>query len=114
MDKPCFGVALGCAERFLEAGVSGQWLELLELAEVSDPLVADRFRDCARQFRIRFQQPATRRYSVRLIVETLGKHFGKIFDRRRPQQLGMNSGDTIGAVRADTREVSHANLARAA
>ena len=75
MDKSCLGLTLGCMEGFLEARISSQGLEFVELAEVSDPLVADHFRDCARQFGIRFQQPAARRNSVGLIVETLGKHF---------------------------------------
>ena len=65
----------------------------------------------SRKRRVRHQQPAARRDAVGLVAETLGKHFGQVLDRHRAQQLGMNRGDAVGAVRADDRQVGHPNLA---
>ena len=61
--------------------------------------------------RVRQQQPAPRRDAVGLVVEALGKHLGQVLDRRRAQQLGVNRGHAVGAVRADDGQVGHADLA---
>ena len=54
------GRALGLAEAVAEAGVVGQGHELLELAQVGDPAVADRLGDQPGQVGIGQQQPAPR------------------------------------------------------
>ena len=61
--------------------------------------------------RVGQQQPAPRRDAVGLVVEALGKHLGEVLDRRRAQQLGVNRGHAVGAVRADDGQVGHADLA---
>ena len=55
------------------------------------------------------QQPAPRRHAVGLVVEPLGKHLGKVLDRRGAQQLRVNRRHAVGAVRADDRQIGHAN-----
>ena len=64
-----------------------------------------------RERRVCHQQPAARRDAVGLVAEAFGKHFSEIFDRRCAQQPRVNRRDTVGAVRADDRQVGHANLA---
>ena len=108
-----FGLALGLAERVAKALVVGQRLELAQLAEVGDPAVADGLGDRAGERRVRQQQPAPRRDAVGLVVEALGKHLGQVLDRRRAQQLGVDRGHAVGAVRADDGQVGHADLALA-
>ena len=109
-----FGLALGLAEGVAKALVVGQRLELAQLAEVGDPAVADGLGDRAGQRRVGQQQPAPRRDAVGLVAEPLGKHLGQILDRRRAQQLGVDRGHAVGAVRADDGQVGHADvLARA-
>ena len=68
----------------------------------------------SRERRVRQQQPAPRRDAVGLVVESLGEHLGQVLDRRRAQQLGVDGGDAVGAVRADDGQVGHADLAFAA
>ena len=114
VGKLRFGLALGLAEGVAKAPVVGQRLELAQLAEVGDPAIADGLGDRAGQRRVGQQQPAPRRDAVGLVVETLGKHLGQVLDRLRAQQLGVNGGHAVGAVRADDRQVGHADLALAA
>ena len=93
-----------------KAPVVGQRLQLAQLVEVGDPAVADGLGDRAGQRRVRQQQPAPRRDAVGLVVETLGKHLGQILDRLRAQQLGVDRGHAVGAVRADDGQIGHADL----
>ena len=93
---------------------SASGFSLRELAEVGDPAVADGLGDRAGERRVRQQQPAPRRDAVGLVVEPLGEHLGQVLDRRLAQQLGVDRGDAVGAVRADDRQVGHADLALAA
>ena len=60
--------------------------------------------------RVGQQQPAPRRDAVRLVVEPLGEHLGEVLDRRLAQQLGVDRGDAVGAVRTDDGQVGHADL----
>ena len=113
IGKLRFGLALGFEEGVAKAVVVGQRLELAQLAEVGDPAVADRLGDRAGERRVRQQQPASRRDAIGLVVEPLGKHLGQILDRHRAQQLGVNCGHAVGAVRADDGQVGHADLAPA-
>ena len=78
-------------------------------AEIGDPAVADRVGDRAGERRVGQQQPAPRRDAVGLVVEALGEHLGQVLDRRRAQQLGVDRGHAVGAVRADDRQVGHAD-----
>ena len=64
--------------------------------------------------RVGQQQPAPRRDAVGLVVEALGEHLGQVLDRHRAQQLGVDCGHAVGAVRADDGQVGHADLALAA
>ena len=110
VGKLRLGLALGLAEGVAKALVVGQRLELAQLAEVGDPAVADGLGDRAGERRVRQQQPAARRDAVGLVVEALGKHLGQVLDGRRAQQLGVNRGHAVGAVRADDGQVGHADL----
>ena len=64
--------------------------------------------------RVGQQQPAPRRDAVGLVVEALGEHLGQVLDRRRAQQLGVDRGHAVGAVRADDGQVGHADCLRRA
>ena len=112
--KPRLGVALGLAHGVAEGAVVGQRLQFRELDEVGDPAVADRLGDDAGQRRVRQQQPAPRRDAVGLVVEALGEQLGEVLDRHRAQQIRMDRGDAVGAVRADDRQIGHADLPLAA
>src|SRR5215831_6314137 len=90
--------------------VGGERFEQPELVKISYPTIADGFGNGMRQGRIRKQQPAPLRYSVGLIVETLRKQVGQIFDGIGAQESGVNRGYAVGAVRADNRQVRHTNL----
>src|SRR4029434_9253895 len=89
----------------------GQRRELAQLAEVSHPAVADGRGDRASERRIRHPQPAARRDTVGLVVETLGEHLGQVLDGRGAQQLRVNGRYAVGTVRADNGQVGHADLA---
>ena len=104
------GLTRGIAKHVAKSFVVGKRLELGQLTEVRYPAVADAFCDGSGQRRVRQQQPSSQRYPIRLVVETLGKHFGQILDRRGPQQPRVNRGDPVRAVRADDRQVRHPNL----
>ena len=89
---------------------SASGLSLLNCAEVGDPAVADGLGDGAGERRVGQQQPAPRRDAVGLVVEALGKHLGQVLDRGRAQQLRVDRGHAVGAVRADDGQVGHADL----
>ena len=89
---------------------SASGLSLRNWLEIRDPAVADGVGDRAGERRIRQQQPAPRRDPVGLVVETLGEHLREILDGHRAQQLRVNGGHAVGAVRADDRQVGHADL----
>src|ERR1700677_1097747 len=74
-------------EHFTEAVIWGKWFEFLELAQVSNPTLADHLCNCTCHRGIGLQQPAPWGYPIGFVVKTLGKHFGEILDRRSPQQL---------------------------
>ena len=105
-----FGVALGLAETRRGSCVVGKRLELAQLTEIGHPAVADGLGDRAGERRVCQQQPAPRRDAVGLVVEPLGKHLGQVLDRHRAQQLGVDRGHAVGAVRADDGQVRHADL----
>ena len=105
------GLALGLQEVVAESGVVGQ-----------------RFRACAAALRSVIQPSpiasvmtlasaglasSSQRRGVTplvLLLKRSGKHLGEIGDSRRAQQLRMDRGDAVGAVRADDRQVGHAHL----
>ena len=97
-----------------KALVVGQFLELAQLAEISNPSVADGFGDGVRERGIRQQQPSSRRDAVGLVVEPLGKHLGQVLDRHRAQQSGVNGGHAVRAVRSDDGQIGHADFAHRA
>ena len=82
----------------------------MEFAEVRDPIVADGLGNCARQRWVCQPQPATGRDTVGLVVEAFREDLGQILHRRRPQQVAVNCGNAIGAVRADDCQVRHAHM----
>ncbi len=59
----------------MKTAVFGKWLEPVELAQASNPTVANGLRDGAGQLGIGSQQPASRRHAVGFVAEALGKHF---------------------------------------
>jgi hypothetical protein len=105
----CF--ALGVADSVVKTAIVRERPEPLQLGEVGDPALADRLGDAARQRRVGEQEPAPRRHAVGLVAEALGVHLGEVLDCHRAQQAGMDGGDAVGAVRADDREICHADLA---
>ena len=105
------GFALGLTEVALKAAVVGERLESAELRQIGNPVLADCVGDHVRKGRVGQQQPPPRRDAVGLVGESLGKNLGEVFDRRLAQQLRMNRGDAVGAVRADDGQIGHANFA---
>ena len=97
-DELRLGRALGLTESGAELAAVGERLEMTQLSEVGDPVVADGLGDRAGQRRVGQQQPAARRDAVGLVAEALGKHLGQVLDRRRAQQLRVNRGHAVGAV----------------
>ena len=108
------GLALGLPEGVAKTSIAGKRRKPAELTEVGNPIGADGLGDRASQGRVCQQQPAPRRDAVGLVVEALGKHFGQVLDRLGAEQLGVNRGHAVGAVRADDRQVGHADLPRGA
>ena len=88
--------------------VIGKRFELLQLAEIGHPAVADRVSDRSGERRVGPQQPAPRRHAVGLVVEPLRKHVGQILDRRLSQEFGVDRRNPVGAVRPDNGHVRHA------
>src|SRR5215471_1111677 len=103
-----FGAAPGSPEEVAERPVVGIGPQEGQPAEVAYPGVADCARDCRRKGGVCKKQPATRRDSVSLVVEAVGEEFSKILDGPGSQQVRMNRGDAVRAVRADDRKVGHA------
>src|SRR4029077_19746067 len=48
---------------------------------------------------------------VGFVAETVGIQFGQVLDSHRAQQLGMDSRDTVSAMRANDGKVGHPNFA---
>ena len=55
------------------------------------------------------QKPAPGRHAVGLVVEPIGEELGQVGHDGRPQQPGVDLGHAVGAVRADDRQVGHAD-----
>ena len=92
-----------------EGRVVRQGDDLLELGEVGHPAVADRVGDQAGQVGVGQEEPAPGRHAVGLVVEPLGEDLGEVGDDGRPQQPRVDLGHAVGAVRADDRQVGHAD-----
>src|SRR4029450_7330937 len=56
-------------------------------------------------------QPPTRRDPIRLVAETLRKHFSQVLNCHCAQQLSVDSRDTVRAMRAHDGKVGHSNFA---
>ena len=91
--------------------VVGQRLQLAQLGEVGDPAVADRLGDTPASAGL---ASSSQRRGVTPLVLLL-KRSGNISARSLTvvvrSRLGMDRGDAVGAVRADDREIGHADLA---
>src|SRR5215475_2428221 len=98
----------------MKALVGSERLEQAELLEVNNPAIADGAGEGLRQGRVREQQPASLGYTIGLVIETLGKKLGEIFDGAGAQETGVNRRYAIRAVRANDRQVGHTDLALAA
>ena len=105
------GVPLGSADGIPEALVVNERLELLQLGKIRDPAVADGLGDDPGKGRVGQQQPTPWGHAVGLVAEALRKHVGEVLDRHRAQQVGMDRGDAVRAVRADDGEIGHPDLA---
>ena len=109
VGEPHLGRALGQPEGVAERGVLGQGEELLEQRQVDDPVLADDVGDEPREVGVRQQEPAPRRHAVGLVVEAAGELLGQVAQHGRPEQLRVERGDAVGAVRADDGQVGHAD-----
>ena len=92
-----------------EGGVFGVRGQLLELLELRDPPVPDTAGDGVRQEGIRGQQPAAGSYAVGDVVEAVREHLVEVVHQVGLEQLGVQGGDPIDAVRTDHRQVGHAD-----
>src|SRR5260370_1242562 len=101
-------------ERKAKGAVVSQRLEPGELTEVGDPAIANGISNDARERGIRQQQPASWGDPVGLVTEPFRKQTRQIFNGNRAEELGMDRRNTIRAMRADNRQVRHANLPSAA
>ena len=111
VGEALLGGLLGLTEARAKGRVVGQRQQSAQLAEVGHPAVADRLGDQSGQVRVGQQQPAARRHAVGLVVEPLGEQLGEVGDHAGAQQVGMDLGHAVGAVRADDGQVGHAHLA---
>jgi hypothetical protein len=76
---------------------------------VIQPL-ADRIGHGASERGIREQQPPPRSHAVGLVVEPLGEDLGEILDRGTAQQVRVDCGNAVRAVRAHDGEVGHPDV----
>ena len=102
---------LACRKPSRNAGVVGQRVaSSASLAKIGDPAVADRVGD--ERDRSGLARSSQRRGVTPLVL--LLKRSGNISARSRhcrlAQQLGVDAGDAVGAVRADDRQIGHADL----
>jgi hypothetical protein len=74
------------------------------------PARAEPPRDQAGEARVRVQKPAPRRDAVGLVVEALGPELVKISQEILHDEIAVQLGHAVDAVRADGREVRHADL----
>ena len=103
---------LASRKRSRNAASSASGRSSRELRQVGDPAVADRIGDRARRAR-GFASSSQRRgvTPLVLLLNRSGNISAKSRHRARAQQLGVDRGDAVGAVRADDRQVGHADLA---
>src|SRR5262249_15183412 len=83
VGKLRLGFALSLEKGVAQRLVVGQRFQLLQLAEIGHPAIADGVGDRLRKRRVRHQQPAAGSDTVSLVVETLGVKFSQILDRYR-------------------------------
>lgn len=56
------------------------------------------------------EKPAAWGNAISLVVEALRVHLCKVPDGGRAQQLGVNRGNSVGAVRPGNRKVGHPHV----
>src|SRR5208337_1418466 len=91
-DKPgqrLFVMVLRGSEPLSKGAVIGKLFQFAQLFEIGDPAIADCFGDQTRERRIGLQEPAPRRYPVRLVVEFRWPMLGEIAKNRCPKKFGM-------------------------
>ena len=105
-------LALDIFEGADEVGVVGVITELLQRIKVSDPFInrANSLTDQVRKTRIAAVKPAARRHTVSLVLDLSRIHRVELREDRRFDEFGMQGCNSIDCVRADDREISHANL----
>ena len=105
-------LALDIFEGADEVGVVGVIAELLQRIEVSDPFInrANSLTDQVRKTRIAAVKPAARRHTVSLVLDLSRIHRVELREDRRFDEFGMQGGYSIDCMRADDREISHANF----
>ena len=108
--KPHLRLAFRLADGGAKRVVVGERFQFLQLREVGDPAVADGLGDDGRQRRVGQQQPAARRDAVGFVVEAFGEHGREIRHHPLLEQLRMQRGHAVGAVRADDGQMCHAHL----
>ncbi len=102
--------ALDRLERRVEPHVVDQRPQPRQLVEVRDPRAAQSLGDHLGQARVGEQQPAPRRDAVGLVVEALGEEAGEVGQQVRLDQLRVQLGHAVDAVRAHHGQVRHAHL----
>jgi tetratricopeptide (TPR) repeat protein len=92
------------------ARILGETLQRFEPREIPiDPGRANPSSDRLTQARVGAEHPAARGDAVRFIVKSLGKHGREIRDHPPFEQLRMQCGHPVGAVRPDDGEMRHAD-----
>ena len=89
--------------------VVGRRAQLLQAIQIEPPVLAEALVDQGRQTGVGLAQPATRRDSVGLVVETLGEKLGKIGKDGLHHQVGVQLRHPVHPMAADNRQVRHAD-----
>ena len=95
-----------------EVRVVGVITELLQRLKISDPFIyrPNSIADQVRKTRIAAVKPTARRHTVCLVLDLCRIHLVELREDRRFDEFSMQGGYSIDGVRADDREVGHANL----
>ncbi len=107
LGKALLVVALDGHELGLYLRIIGINLQLLQLIEICDPLVADLVGDPGRQLRIRMQQPSSLGDTVGLVGELLRIHLIEVMECFLLQDLGMKLCHTVYRMTTYNGQVCH-------
>ena len=102
--------ALGGADALEEGGITFEVGELFKFGGVIEPGIADRLADEFRVGGVCFGEEAAVADTIGLVVEYRGLEGGKILERARLEDIGVDLRHAVDRVAADDRKVGHTHL----